>query len=242
MSGGLTAAAILRAWEVGATRRPVDRALAMLWAAGPESDDDLWALPLAERDRRLLALRQATFGDTLPCVTACPQCAMRLELQLSAEQVSAALRTPARETVERDGTAVALRALDSRDLAAAAAIADPEAAAALLRARCCELGGGADEAGFDALPKTLRSEIETRIEAREGAGEIRLSLGCEACAAQWEETLDVAQFVWLEIEIASRRLFGEVAELAALLGWSEADILAMSDLRRSAYLQLARGG
>jgi len=35
-------------------------------------------------------------------------------------------------------------------------------------------------------------------------------------------------------------LLGDVAELAAAFGWSESEVLALSEARRRAYLDLAR--
>jgi hypothetical protein len=229
MEGGLSAAAILDAWEAGTGRRPLDQAIACLRAAGLKGD--LAGLPLAERDRRLLELRRATFGDRLELVAACPACGTRLELELRPSALAASLRAPDPELVEADGARVVLRSIDSRDLAAAAD-ARPEAAMQLLRARLT---------GTDALPAALAGRIDAIIEAREEAAEIRVSLACLECGAAWTEALDVAAEVWAEIEGAALRLLGEVAELAAAFGWSEPAILALSDARRDFYLDLWRG-
>src|SRR5690606_25623889 len=70
----LTAPSILAAWEHGAGRLPLDRAIAILWAASTCDDVDPADLPLAERDRRLLAIRAATFGPTIPARATCPEC------------------------------------------------------------------------------------------------------------------------------------------------------------------------
>ncbi|HEX8830118.1 MAG TPA: hypothetical protein VF705_03075, partial [Longimicrobium sp.] len=60
----LDSAALLAAWEAGRVLHPLDRALALLAAADPGARrGTLAALPLAERDRRLLALRAAEGGE-----------------------------------------------------------------------------------------------------------------------------------------------------------------------------------
>lgn len=230
---GLSAAGILTAWESAEPLQPLDRALAMLWAAGEtDGGDDLAALPLAERDRRLLALREATFGARLDCIATCPNCGAELEFALSAPELIGSLPAPEPETVARDGVSVAIRPLDSRDLAAAAALPGAEAAA-FLRGRACPAA--------DSLTPELIAEVDARIEAREGGAELRVSLACADCGAAWAESLDVAGHLWAETATAARRVMAEVAEIAAAFGWSEAAILAMSEARRRTYLALARG-
>ncbi len=230
MTPGLSASAIVMAWEAAEPRGPLDRALVLLWAAG-EAEDPA-ALPLAERDRRLLELRHATFGEALPCVTECPDCGVALELELSARELGAALTAPQTETVEGDGARIELRLLDSRDIATAASLPEDEVTA-FLRVRACDI---------DALPPDLVSEIDARIEARETAGELSFALECAACGAAWRESLDVPGHLWTEVALAARRIMSEVAEIARAYGWRERDILAMSEARRRVYLTLARGG
>jgi hypothetical protein len=226
---GLSAAEIVAAWEAGERRSPLDRALMLLWAAGEEGDTA--ALPLAERDRLLLAVRAMTFGDTMACVAACPGCGETLEFDLTIAEIAPALVAPEPETIEHDGTNLAIRPIDSRDLALAPS--DPVEAAAFLRARACP--------GSETLPMEARSAIEARIEAREAEAELSLSLSCAACGTAWREVLDVVRHLWTEVAAAATRVMGEVAEIAAAFGWSEAAILAMSEPRRRGYLALARG-
>ena len=229
---GLSAAGIVTAWERAERLAPLDRALAMLWAAGEAADgDDLAALPLAERDRRLLALREATFGERLDCIATCPDCGAELEFVLSVPELIDSLPAPEAETIERDGVAIAIRPLDSRDLAAAVALPEGEAHASL-RSRVCP--------GAESLPAELVTDIDARLEAREAAGELGVSLACADCGASWAESLDVAGHLWAEMATAARRVMAEVAEMAAAFGWSEAEILAMSEARRRTYLAHAR--
>ena len=54
MTEQLTAGSLLSAWEAGVNRRPLDRAIALLWSAGLAAD--IAGLPLAERDRALLGI------------------------------------------------------------------------------------------------------------------------------------------------------------------------------------------
>jgi hypothetical protein len=173
---------------------------------------------LAERDRRLLAVRAETFGTAMGARATCPSCGTELEMELDPRVLAGSLDTD---------DCGPLRPLTSRDLAAAAAARDPAAA---LRARM---------AGADLDPDAAAAADRAIAEAAERS-ELSTHLTCADCGAEWTETLDVPAFVWAEVEAAAVGLLTDVAELAAAYGWAERDILAMSPARRSAYLARAR--
>ncbi|MFA0811102.1 hypothetical protein [Microbulbifer epialgicus] len=218
----LTAAAILGAWEIGAARRPLDRAIAILWAAGAVEDIDPADLSLAERDRLLLSIRANTFGPTLPACATCPSCNAELEMELDAGRLIDSL--PAIDTSDQP-----LRLLTSRDLAAICNLA-PDKQASEIRARLCnrKLTDGEAEV------------IDQRIEQQVVATELYAEITCSECNAGWSESLDVTSHIWAEIEMTALGLLGEVSEIAAAYGWSEGEILSMSAARRTVYLTQAR--
>ena len=221
MASCLSASGCLAAWETGVARSPLDRALAMLWAAGDGAEGDPADLPLAERDRRLLALWAGSFGPVIEARVSCPDCGAELELELDARDLAGLL--PA---AHQDG----LRPLTSRDLAAVAGL-PPDEIAGALRARLAGAGliGAADD-GADRA-----------IEAAAEQAEIGIRLTCAACAQDWSEPLDLPLFLWAKVEAAALTLLAQVAALAAAYGWSEQDILALSPARRMAYLARAGG-
>jgi hypothetical protein len=229
MGEGLSPEAMLAAWEAGSRRAPLDRALLLLWAGG--AGEGAADLPLAERDRRLLAMREAAFGRSLDCVAACPGCGARVEVSVDADDLAGALPVPASGAVDIGGQTVALRALTSRDLAAAQGVA-PEALPAFLRRRMIP---DADETKFEA-------EVEAAIEAQAEAAEMWLTLTCPDCGTTWRDAFDIAAHLWTEVEVAAMRTMAEVAELARAYGWTERDVLALSPVRRAVYLSLAREG
>lgn len=227
----LTASGLVTAWEAGTDRAPLDRALVLLWSAGDRSD--LPSLPLAERDRRLLHLRSATFGPALGSVATCPDCGARLEMEFDVRELAASLPHRDREALSLGGSRIELRPLNSSDLAAASRLPEDEVRS-FVRAQLVERP--------EALDDELTGELDTLIEEREAKGELNITLTCADCAATWVEQLDVVDHLWREVESAALRILGEVAEIAAAFSWSEADILAMAPARRAAYLTLARGG
>ncbi|RCV89163.1 hypothetical protein [Billgrantia montanilacus] len=222
MEHRLAASGILAAWETGVMRRPLDRAMAILWAAGAHENGDPADLPIAERDRLLLSIRADAFGPTLPARTACPDCGTELEMELDVNSLCEIL-PPANAG---DGT---LRPLTSRDLAAVCGVS-PDKLASALRARLSvrQVVGAEAEA------------LDRRIAEEASAAELTIRITCSECGAHWSETLDVATHVWAEIEAAALGLLSEVSELAAAFGWSQRDILSLSPARRMIYLTHAR--
>ena len=73
----LSAAQLLDAWERGLSEPAFRRVLPVLAAAWPR--DELAVLSIGERDRRLLTLRESTFGSRLASVANCLQCGEVLE-------------------------------------------------------------------------------------------------------------------------------------------------------------------
>ena len=230
MTSALSPAALLQAWETAEGRSAIDQPLVLLWAAGGGAD--LADRPLVERDRALLALRRAMFGDEMVCVTDCPACGERLEMAVSAAALVDALPAAEPEVLMAAGQSVTVRPFSSRDVALAASDADDSETALVRLASTCE--GEPSQAA-------LAIAVE-RLQEIQAAAELRFTLTCGACGEVWTEVLDVAAYVWAEVRTAAYRLLGEVAEIARTLGWSEREILALSPARRAAYLQIARSG
>jgi hypothetical protein len=218
----LSASGMLAAWEAGYARRPLDRALTLLWAAGAAGNGDPADLPLAERDRRLLSIRAGTFGRSLSARATCPHCGAELEMELDASVLAEALPAPADDQAPR-------RPITSRDLAAVAELPEAEMLAGL-----CQRLAAEDFSDTDA------EALGRWIEAQAAAAELSTRITCSECGAGWIEVMDVASYLWAEVENAALALLGEVAELAAAYGWSEQDILSLGTARRAAYLVRAR--
>ena len=229
MQSGLSAEAMLTAWEAGARRAALDRALALLWAGG--AGDGAADLGLPERDRRLLALHRATFGPEIASLATCPECGAEVEVTLDARLLEAALEVPPESALALSGGEIVLRQLTSRDLAAAQDV-PPEAAPAFLRARVVP--------GNDTFSDEDAARIDAGIEAQAAAAELLCRLECPECGADWREALDIAEHLWAEVEMAALLTLSDVAQLARAFGWTEADVLALTPARRAVYLRHAR--
>jgi hypothetical protein len=202
---------------------------------------DAAAIPLAERDRLLLAVRQITFGDTLTAFALCQTCGERLEFQLPHAWASAALEAGGASTVTVEGWLLTVRLADTADIDSAVAAPDIGSARTCLLERCVT---AVDPHGattpYHDLPDPLRVAAETALVALHEAVELSVCLACPACAEQQAIQVDVSSYLWAEARHAARRLLAEVHELAHAHGWPEATILAMSAARRRAYLEMIR--
>lgn len=229
---GIRPERLLSVWEQGARRHPVDRAVLLHALAAPERPvDQLADAPLGVRNAALMALRRAHFGGQLPAWVDCPACGERMEFTLDADDLPPA-PTDGDAPIVVDGHR--FRRPSSRHLAALVDAADPDAAARQLLRDCAE---AADALPTDATALAgLLDAAEAAIEAADPWADLALAVACPACAHETEVSFDIASYLWEELDSHARRLLDDVHALASAYGWSEPQILALSDARRAAYL------
>jgi hypothetical protein len=223
---------ILRLWDSGARRYPLDRGLLLLGAAEPGTPyERLIDWPLGRRNQAVAQLHRSCFGDAVRAWLACPACAEKLEFELDSRLFAG--DSGRDEPVVVNGQS--FRVPTSRDLAHAARESDPLQAATRLAQSCClSLPAPA------AWSEEELDNIGRALALADPHAEIRLPLQCPACGHAWEETLDIASFTWEEIEARARRLLFDVHTLASAYGWTEAEILSLGASRRARYLELVR--
>lgn len=225
----LAAAALVAAWEHARSLPAGQRAAALLRAFGkPEQPS------VGRRDEALLEVFAENFGHRLDGLARCPACGTDTEINVPIAELTAGMPTP--EPVEPlviDGRTIHWRLLSEADLWAAAECADPNEGALLLLKRCAD---GAD------LPERAREQLAERIAAADPYADISFTLACPDCGHRWESALDMAEFVWARLRARAVGLLREVDELARAYGWTEEQILALSQDRRDSYLDLVRHG
>jgi hypothetical protein len=226
---GPRAETVLRIWERGRREHPIDRAVTMLSLFNKWSRDEVAAVSVERRDAQLLAWRTKLFGPELPGYASCSECGCGVDVALT---VDADDDTEEQFTVDVGGQAVTVRLPTSLDLAAVAGCRSVDEASRALIARCVE-----DDAR--ALDEELAALVEAEWDHRARLSAGAVALACPDCDHHWVLDLDVAEFLWREIEIEAERLLHEVDLLARRYGWSERDILALSTTRRKLYLGLA---
>ncbi|SEB20106.1 hypothetical protein [Variovorax sp. YR216] len=233
---------LLHVWETMRRQTLPRRAAALLAVVAPGmTSDQLAGMRLGERERRLLDLHARCFGPRLSCVADCPQCGETFEFELDARALSAGWPDPAEvaqpASIETHDYRVDMHLPTVADSIAASDGHDAAQAYTTLLQRClvCTTPTG-ETVAPEALPPALLQEAAARMESADPAAELMISMPCPACDAVLNEPLDLCAFCWAEVEARAPRLLAEVHALASHYGWSEADILAMSRIRRDAYL------
>lgn len=242
----LTAKDVLHLWERGQGQHPLDKVLALLTTAHPEKTaDELCSLSIGQRDACLLTLRKRTFGDSFNSFTECPQCAAKLEFELSASDIQ---RTPHeyRESdlhqewkLMLDDYDIRFRLPNSYDLNAISGTTDQEAARQCLLARCIVQASHNNTAIEAAqLPEHIVTALSESMLEHDPQAETLLDIHCPTCAHQWQALFDINEFLWSELTSHARHLLQQVHTLARSYGWRESDILTMSAARRQRYLEM----
>jgi hypothetical protein len=239
----LSSSDLIRTWETGLGQHHLERALTLLSAAEPEvTRNELASLSIGKRDARLLALREKLFGSSLNCLAECPHCREGVEFTL---KVSDLLDAPIVNKEAKffelttSDLRIRFRPLNSEDLMAAATCKDLETARRTLLERCV-LKASRHEMELAVLdfPEEIIAELTSRLAECDSQADIVLKMECVACSRPWELVFDIASYLWSEVNAMAKRLLREVHTLAWAYGWSEADILAMSDARRRLYLDM----
>jgi hypothetical protein len=244
MPAPLSPAATLDLWAEAERRGPVERTLVLAAAGGEDGagPGELARLPLGRRDGRLLSLHSALGGRTLEATAACPACGEQAEFAVAADAlVERAGESVPPAPVEVGGFVVSWRPPDSADLVAAGEAGDAAAAERILLSRCVLAAAAPDgEVDRTELPLGVRAALAQAMAEADPLAEVLVDVVCPACGSAFVADLDLGGFVWAELRAHAHRLLRDVAVLARAYGWTEPDVLALDDVRRAAYLELAR--
>ena len=223
----LSTTELLSVWERGIGQPPVQRALTLLAAANPESSPVALAnLSIGQRDARLIALRELTFGAEFTGLVNCPACDEKMELTFNAADLRPENETelPGEFDLQMEGHHLRFRLPTSADLLA---VNHREQ----LLDRC--LSNGRAE-----LPEPIIAAVIETMSRADPLADIQLTLRCASCGHQWAAPFDIGAFFWTELNAIARGLLREIHALASAYGWTEAEILALSPARRRCYLEM----
>ncbi len=236
----LSAAQLLEAWERGLAETRWRRALPLLAASADSSTEGVAALPVGERDRRLLKLREWIFGNELGSVADCTSCGERLEWTVETTSLMVSAEAKSEGTFASDDYEVRFRLPNTLDLEAVAQSADAELGRKMLLERCVTsvLQDGT-EVGPAQLPASVTEVLAQRMSEVDPQADMQMNLACPACGHAWQALFDIESFFWTELHAWAQRILSEVHVLACAYGWREKDILELSAWRRQFYIELA---
>jgi len=189
-------------------------------------------LPLSRRNAALMALYKTSFGGRLAGWVDCPACGERMEFAADAAEFPRPTEIGL-EPIEVDG--LQFRRPTSRHLARLTDATDPDAAARELLLACAESPDSLPQ-DEDALAAML-VEVEQTMEDADPWADISVAVRCPACDHEEAAALDIASLLWEEVASRAQRLLDDIHVLAQAYGWSEPEVLALSDARRAAYLE-----
>jgi hypothetical protein len=228
----------LRLWEQGCSMHPLDQGLLALGAALPDAAQGMPAdWPLGRRNKALIELRCACFGPRLQAWFACSQCAEKMQCELDG---AALAQEPEGHSWRSEPVIVngrQFRLPTSRDLARVARESDADAAALRL-AEVCRIS--VTEPQPEAAAPLDLDEVGRQMSLADPLAEILIDLTCPACGYNNNSYLDIASYLWAEIEARAKRLLHEVHALASAYGWTEHEVLSLSDQRRAVYVEMVR--
>jgi hypothetical protein len=237
---------LLQAWETLHGATPTERSLGLLGAVWPDLDHAQWRkVSIGDRDACLFLLQESLFGAQLQTITACPACGERLESRFMVRDVCTPLTSlpQPREPLllAYDGYRVRYRLPCSEDLLDLPTDTQTDAAAATLLQRCV-IDAHRDDAPIasPALPIEVQRRLSETMAELDPLADLQVAVNCPACSHAWSATMDIAAYLWGELDDWAQDLLAEVHALARHYAWSERDILTMSPVRRRFYLDLVQ--
>jgi hypothetical protein len=243
MMHALTQAQLLELWDAGSRATPWGRAALLLQAAWPDAEVAQW--PLGVVNARLLEVRAALFGSSWDCITNCPACTQAAEVRLHIATLLAAgpngdvPETPSWHVIGQGNGAPHFRLPVLGDLANTKTEGVPSASQLLTAIVAMPTSQSTDAPLLD-LPAPMRTAIEQQLAQLDPLAAIDIVMDCPSCGHRWPAAADVVSMLWTELTALAKRLLGDVARLAAVFGWSESQILALSAVRRQHYLDMVR--
>src|SRR5947209_3483671 len=239
----LSASELISSWETSAGQHPVERAVTLLAAWSREPREKTACLSIGRRDRQLGAIYESLFGPILNGFAECPGCAERLEYEIAVPKLHAEAedRDQHQTTLMSGDILLHLRLPNSFDLIAVRECGDVESARKALGQRCVvDAHSGESAVAVETLAASTWDEIAARLAESDPGAETLIDLTCAVCRHNWQVMLDIECFLWARINALARRLLREVHILAQAYSWTEAEILALSPIRRQLYLEMAQ--
>lgn len=219
---------VLAAWERGIGEEPLHRAVTLLAAATGQSRAAAGQIDVGSRDAMLLDLLGG--GGAIWCTAGCSACGQRLDVPVDPRALPRSRITEpgAVYEVDVDGRVVRFRLPTTVDLVD---LTGPVDHARLVLLERCLVDG-------TALTDRIADSVEQAMDQVSPGVAVEVTMTCPGCRATTQAGLDLPLLVWTELQSRALALLTEVHALAAAYGWTEPEVLALSPVRRAAYLEL----
>jgi hypothetical protein len=234
---------LLAAWEAAAARPEVARGPVLVAFDTRTTLAAILDLPVSACAALAVSAFREAFGPRPDCRFACPSCRTPIHVPLDLDHLEAAFAADQEVgdlavVVAGARRELAVHCFSTQDLLDAAATADP---AAELRGRIVRTADGKalPPGEIDGLTGAELAAVDAAADGLAGAAATVLRMDCPACGEQQRAAVDPGDLLWERVAMTAPRLMNQVATLARAFGWSEDETLALSAVRRGAYLELA---
>lgn len=245
---------LLQAWEAGAHTAISEWPLRLLSIAYPDFlYETLEQMTISQRDQLVLGLRESVFGSSMRSRATCSRCDTPIELTFLTSDLQtnngAASKTDLGQFTCAAGRHVATFRLPRcadwirLDTDPARPAGDDHALSQLLARRCLvALDGQESNDERQPVPEDVLASVAKAIADSDVNTHTELRVECPQCGHHWTALFDVVSYFWEELDVHCQRLLEHVHLLAQAYGWTEDQILRLSDARRQAYLALIGHG
>jgi hypothetical protein len=235
-------AKVLDVWERGGAQPPALKALTLLaWEDGESPVEDLARLSVGQRDGRLLRMREHLFGPRVNGLTNCPVCEHRVEVEFTVQDVLVpnAVEDASPMVFEDHTCEVRFRQPNCEDLLQLQnSDAIDQAKAKIFEACVFEARMHREPISASELPPGVRDQVIKMMADADPQADIELSVSCPNCGHGWVVPFDILAFLWDELHAWALSMVRAIHALASAYGWSEAQILSLSQTRRDLYLRM----
>ncbi|TXE07844.1 hypothetical protein ES711_10455 [Gelidibacter salicanalis] len=232
----MTANSILNVWDhcVGKNQTFKGVALASL-ALNATDHSNIVDWSIEKRDIALFHVRKKLFGNQFDNISHCPKCNQMVEWDFNFEQVGIPSLYDIPDNIEilidSHDDILMIRLPNSDDLFT-------NDASQIIRNCMINLKDLQSQTFHQNIPDDIINQINDKFDTICQASNITYHLNCVECSHEWQVNFDIVAYLWKEIDHWAKSLLDEIYVLAKTFGWSESDIINMSENRRNHYLNL----
>ena len=233
---------IVEIWGKSYNQHYLESALTILYSVFPQkSKKDFARMDIGIRNFFLYQIREKLFGKNINFLISCPNCGEKLESEFELQNEISFDKNSEAELFEflSEGYNIKYRLPNSFDLASASICKDVNSAREKIL-NCCinESYQGNDQIPPSKLPEEIILELSEEMSDKNPYSETLLNLTCQACKHTWTTVLDIALFLFKEIDFYAQNILRDIHLLASAYHWSEEEIINMNVNRKNWYINL----
>ncbi|CAH8296342.1 hypothetical protein EV196_11157 [Mariniflexile fucanivorans] len=232
----MNTSSILEVWDycVGKNQTIKGAALASL-VLNEANHSNIFNWSIEKRDVALFHVRKMLFGNRFNNIAHCPKCKQAVEWDFYFHQMEIPILIDTPDNIEIPidipNYHIMVRLPNSDDLICKEEIQ-------IIRKCILNLKDFPEGTFNQKIPDDLLMQINNKFNKTCKASNISYHLNCTECKHEWDVVFDISTYLWKEIDQWAKSFLRQICLLAKAFGWSELDIINMSENRRNHYLNL----